>query len=241
MKLLYQRFSVFKWPHYYIRLLSFSSAFVKFIIPVFPGTFFLCCYHRDNPYQQGAFGCQAHRLSQERDTGEQVFPWHDHQSSEKKVFVWLWRCFLGSRRPSSGGTATRFVTTGWQLRQSGIQLGEIHSRNWNEFTWETAAPRRLLAVNTVHTYQPVCAWIWSEAWAVGKTSSLRNMPQVFQLQGLSRTSPREPDTVKYRSKRGTLPISQSCSLGCSVNAASWNLSLCNWQRLHVQCQEASIL
>lgn len=128
----------------------FFAAFVEFHLPVFTSSFpSAVTIETLHPYQQVAFGCRAHWLSQERDAGEQVFPWHGFGTDvARKAFTRLWQCFLGSRRPTIGGMSTRFVTMGWRLRQSEIQLGEIHSCNWNEFTWETAAPRCLLAVNS---------------------------------------------------------------------------------------------
>lgn len=142
-------FIVSRWTHFKHQG-SFFSAFVEFHLPVFTSSFSSAVTIETlHPYQQGAFGCRAHWLSQERDTDEQVFPWHDFGTNvARKAFTWLWQCFLGSRRPTVGDTSTRFVTTGWRLRQSEIQLGEIHSCNWNEFTWETAALRCLLAVNS---------------------------------------------------------------------------------------------
>lgn len=60
------------------RLPLLLSVFVKYHLPVFASSFpSAVTIETLHPYQQGVFGCQAHWLSQERDTGEQVLPWHD--------------------------------------------------------------------------------------------------------------------------------------------------------------------
>lgn len=69
----------------------FFSAFVEFHLPVFTSSFSSAVTIETlHPYQLGAFGCWAHWLSQERDTGEQVFPRHDFGTNvERKAFTWL--------------------------------------------------------------------------------------------------------------------------------------------------------
>lgn len=112
---------------------------------------FLCCYHRDTP------SLSARRLWLPASlalTGERCW-WASvslarlrHQYSEKGICLALtvfpWQPVPP---PPGGGASTCFVTVGCRLRRSEIHLGEIHSRNWNEFTRETAALRCLLAVS----------------------------------------------------------------------------------------------
>lgn len=110
-------------------------------------------YHRDTiPISKSTLAAGLIG-SCKRDSGKQVSPWQDFGTSvARKAFTWLWQCFLGSPCPDDGDPSARFVTTIWRPRQCEIQLGEIHPCNWNGFTWETAALRRLLAV-TVRAHQ----------------------------------------------------------------------------------------
>lgn len=142
--------------HYIIK--GLFSAFVKFHLPVFTSSFSSAVTIETlHPFQLGAFGCWAHWLSQERDTGEQVFPWHDFGTNVvRKAFTWLWQCFLGSRHPTDSGTSTRFVTMGWGLRNV--------KSNWERSTpvIEMSSPgRQMLSgtcwLSTVQAYQPVCS------------------------------------------------------------------------------------
>lgn len=142
--------------HYIIK--DLFSAFVEFHLPVFTSSFSSAVTIETlHPYQLGAFGCWAHWLSQERDTGEQVFPWHDFGTNVvRKAFTWLWQCFLGSRHPTDSGTLTRFVTVGWRLRNV--------KSNWDRSTpvIEMSSPgRQMLSgtcwLSTIVAYQPVCS------------------------------------------------------------------------------------
>lgn len=132
---------------------SFFSVFVEFHLPVFTSYFSSAVtIETHHPYQQGAFGCRAHlALSGERHWWASVFPWHDFGTNvAREAFTWLWQCFLGSQRPTVSGTSTHFATMGWRLRQSEIQLGEIFSCNWNEFTWETAVSCQQSTLSSQH-------------------------------------------------------------------------------------------
>lgn len=135
----------------------FFPAFVEFHLPVFTSSFSSAVTIETlHPYQPGAFGCRAHWLSQERDTGEQVFPWHDFGTDVvRTAFTWLWQGFLGSRHPADSGTSTRFVTTGWRLRNV--------KSNWERSSAviEMGSPGRQMLcgtrrLSTVHAHRPPC-------------------------------------------------------------------------------------
>ena len=112
---------------------------------------FVCCYHRDTPF------LSARRLWLPGSlalTGERQW-WASvslarlwHQCSEKGIYLAL-TVFPWQPAPHRRWHVDPFLSPWvWRLRQSEIQLGAILSCNWNEFTWETAALRCLLAVSS---------------------------------------------------------------------------------------------
>lgn len=149
-------FAALKWMHYKTQGLFFSPCRIPFTC-IYRLLSAAVTIETNHPYQQVAFGCRAHWISQERDTGEPVFPWLDFGTSVvRKAFAWLWQCFLGSWRHTNSGTSTHFVTMGWQPRQS-------------EISWEKSTPviemsspgRQLLCgacyLSTVHAFQSACS------------------------------------------------------------------------------------
>lgn len=134
--------------HYIIE--GLFSAFVKFHLPVFTSSFFLCCYHRDAP------SLSARRLwllGSLALTGERHW-WASvslarlrHQCSEKGIYLAL-TVFPWQPAPHRQRHVDPFCHYGLTAEKCEIQLGEIHSCNWNEFAWETDALWYPLAVNS---------------------------------------------------------------------------------------------
>lgn len=133
-------------PFFLYLLPLLLPVFVKYHLPVFTSSFpSAVTIETLHPYQQGVFGCQAHWLSQERDTGEQVLPWHDScadVAEEKGIYL---APEVSPPPPGSLAAPLRW----WHVRpfcHRGLTAEAERKSSWEGFTSviESSSPGRKL-------------------------------------------------------------------------------------------------